>query len=218
VLSAVSYLDRVNFSIAGGAIVDASTSFDRCSTPGKFSALVAGYALFQTLEAILRIGSVRDGYSTGGVGGGRVCPALTALVPANVPYALLLFVAVRFCSAPGSGHLSRGQSIRRALIPVPERGIANGWILQGSALAPALRHLSLLISRCITVGARRLGMRGRRTLAGGVCSSQLATLPSNIRRCLPRNSLRLNLWPEDILMGTNELSPQAEAASRALVP
>ena len=46
--SAVSYLDRVNISIAGGAIVDAYHLTD--VQLGKvFSALVAGYALFQTV-------------------------------------------------------------------------------------------------------------------------------------------------------------------------
>jgi ACS family glucarate transporter-like MFS transporter len=52
VLSAVSYLDRVNISIAGGSIVDAYHLTD--VQLGKvFSALVAGYALFQTLGGYL---------------------------------------------------------------------------------------------------------------------------------------------------------------------
>ena len=51
-LSAVSYLDRVNISIAGGLIVDAYHLSDM--QLGKvFSSLVMGYALFQTLGGYL---------------------------------------------------------------------------------------------------------------------------------------------------------------------
>ena len=47
VLSAVSYLDRVNISIAGGAIVDAYHLTD--VQLGKvFSAMLLGYMLLQT--------------------------------------------------------------------------------------------------------------------------------------------------------------------------
>src|SRR5258708_21520769 len=48
VLSAVSYLDRVNISIAGGAIAEAYHLSD--VQLGKvFSAMLVGYALFQTV-------------------------------------------------------------------------------------------------------------------------------------------------------------------------
>ena len=48
ILSAVSYLDRVNISIAGGSIADAYHLSD--VQLGKvFSALLVGYALFQTV-------------------------------------------------------------------------------------------------------------------------------------------------------------------------
>src|SRR5436309_13325318 len=93
VLSAVSYLDRVNISIAGGSIVDAYHLTD--VELGKvFSALVAGYALFQTLGGRLadRFGPRR--VLTAGVIWWGVFTGLTALVPANISGALLLFVAV----------------------------------------------------------------------------------------------------------------------------
>ena len=48
VLSAVSYLDRVNISIAIGPLVDAYHLTDVQFGP-VLSALVAGYALFQTV-------------------------------------------------------------------------------------------------------------------------------------------------------------------------
>src|ERR1700756_2905389 len=95
VLSAVSYLDRVNISIAGGSIVDAYHLTD--VQLGKvFSALVAGYALFQTVGGYLadRFGPRR--VLTGGVVWWEVSPALPVLAPANVAGALLLFVTVRF--------------------------------------------------------------------------------------------------------------------------
>ena len=48
VLSAVSYLDRVNISIAGGSIAEAYHLSD--VQLGKvFSAMLVGYALFQTV-------------------------------------------------------------------------------------------------------------------------------------------------------------------------
>lgn len=131
VLSAVSYLDRVNISIAGGAIVDAYHLTD--VQLGKvFSALVAGYALFQTVG-----GYLADKYGprrvlTGGVVWWGVFTALTALVPPNVSGALLLFVAVRFLLGAGEAVIypAANQFVAR-WIPVRERGIANGWIFAG---------------------------------------------------------------------------------------
>jgi ACS family glucarate transporter-like MFS transporter len=131
VLSAVSYLDRVNISIAGGSIVDAYHLTD--VQLGKvFSALVAGYALFQTVGGYLadRFGPRR--VLTGGVVWWGVFTALTALVPANVAGALLLFVTVRFLLGAGEAVIypAANQFVAR-WIPVRERGIANGWIFAG---------------------------------------------------------------------------------------
>jgi ACS family glucarate transporter-like MFS transporter len=131
VLSAVSYLDRVNISIAGGSIVDAYHLTD--VQLGKvFSALVAGYALFQTLGGHLadRFGPRR--VLTGGVLWWGIFTALTALVPAGVTGALFLFVAVRFLLGAGEAVIypAANQFIAR-WIPVRERGIANGWIFAG---------------------------------------------------------------------------------------
>lgn len=131
VLSAVSYLDRVNISIAGGAIVDAYHLTD--VQLGKvFTALVAGYALFQTVGGYLadRYGPRR--VLTAGVVWWGVFTALTALVPPNVSGALLLFVAVRFLLGAGEAVIypAANQFVAR-WIPVRERGIANGWIFAG---------------------------------------------------------------------------------------
>jgi MFS transporter, ACS family, glucarate transporter len=131
VLSAVSYLDRVNISIASGAIADAYRLTD--VQLGKvFSALVAGYALFQTLG-----GHLADRYGprrvlTAGVVWWGVFTALTALVPADITGALLLFVLVRFLLGAGEAVIypAANQFVAR-WIPVRERGIANGWIFAG---------------------------------------------------------------------------------------
>src|SRR5450432_769191 len=91
VLSAVSYLDRVNISIAGGSIVDSYHLTD-VQLGRVFSALVAGYALFQTIGGRLadRFGARR--VLTAGVLWWGIFTALTALVPAGARNALLLFV------------------------------------------------------------------------------------------------------------------------------
>ena len=82
VLSAVSYLDRVNISIAGGAIVDAY-HLTEVQLGNVFSALLAGYAVFQVIG-----GQLADSFGprrvlTVGVVWWGVFTGLTALVPAN---------------------------------------------------------------------------------------------------------------------------------------
>lgn len=142
VLSAVSYLDRVNISIAGGSIVDAYHLTD--VELGKvFSAMVAGYALFQTVGGYLadRFGPRR--VLTAGVIWWGIFTGLTALVPADIGGALLLFVLVRFFLGAGEAVIypAANQFIAR-WIPKRERGIANGWIFAGvgagAGLSPPL--------------------------------------------------------------------------------
>src|SRR6516165_7833289 len=100
VLSAVSYLDRVNLSIAGGSIADSYGLTDVQLGP-VFSALVAGYALFQTVGGYLadRFGPRR--VLTAGVVWWGVFTALTALVPPGIAGALFLFITVRFLLGAG---------------------------------------------------------------------------------------------------------------------
>ncbi len=131
VLSAVSYLDRVNISIAGGSIADAYHLTD--VQLGKvFSAMLVGYALFQTVGGRLadKFGPRR--VLAAGVIWWGIFTALTALVPAQIEGALLLFVTVRFLLGAGEAVIypSANQFIAR-WIPVRERGIANGWIFAG---------------------------------------------------------------------------------------
>ncbi len=142
VLSAVSYLDRVNISIAGGSIVDAYHLTD--VELGKvFSSLLVGYAMFQTVGGYLadRFGPRR--VLTAGVLWWGIFTALTALVPADIRGALLLFVLVRFFLGAGEAVIypAANQFIAR-WIPMRERGIANGWIFAGvgagAGLSPPL--------------------------------------------------------------------------------
>lgn len=153
VLSAVSYLDRVNISIAGGAIVDLYHLTD-VQLGEVFSALVAGYALFQTVGGYMadRFGPRR--VLAAGVLWWGVFTALTALVPANVRNALLLFVAVRFCLGAGESVIypAANQFVAR-WIPVRERGIANGWIFAGVG-AGAVLALPLITYLMVHYGWR----------------------------------------------------------------
>src|SRR4051794_1938041 len=125
VLSAVSYLDRVNISIAGGSILS-TYHLTVVGLVKVFSALVAGYALFQTVGGYLaeRFGPRR--VLTAVVLWWGVFTGLTALVPTGFAGALVLFVAVRFFLGAGEAVIypAANQFIAR-WIPVRERGLAN---------------------------------------------------------------------------------------------
>ncbi len=141
VLSAVSYLDRVNISIASGSIADAYHLSD--VQLGKvFSAMLVGYALFQTAGGRLadRFGSRR--VLAWGVAWWGVFTALTALVPSKIAGALFIFVAIRFLLGAGEAVIypAANQFVAR-WIPISERGIANGWIFAGVGAGAGLTPL-----------------------------------------------------------------------------
>jgi MFS transporter, ACS family, glucarate transporter len=141
ILSAVSYLDRVNISIAGGAIADAYHLSD--VQLGKvFSAMLFGYAIFQTVAGRLadRFGARR--VITAGVVWWGIFTALTAMVPAQIAGAVFVFMAVRFLLGAGEAVIypSANQFISR-WIPTSERGIANGWIFAGVGAGAGLTPL-----------------------------------------------------------------------------
>ena len=131
VLSAVSYLDRVNISIAAGSI---ASTYDLTDVQlGRvFSAMLVGYALFQTIAGRLadRFGARR--VLTAGVMWWGVFTALTAAVPTAIANAVPVFVLIRFLLGAGEAVIypSANQFVSR-WIPIPERGIANGWIFAG---------------------------------------------------------------------------------------
>jgi ACS family glucarate transporter-like MFS transporter len=141
VLSAVSYLDRVNISIAVGPIAEAYDLSD--VQLGKvFSAMLVGYALFQTVGGRLadRFGPRR--VLAAGVVWWGIFTALTAMVPATIAGALLIFVVVRFLLGAGEAVIypSANQFVAR-WIPTSERGIANGWIFAGVGAGAGLTPL-----------------------------------------------------------------------------
>ena len=182
VLSAVSYLDRVNISIAGGSIAEAYHLSD--VQLGKvFSAMLAGYALFQTVGGRLadRFGPRR--VLAAGVLWWGIFTALTALVPANIAGALFVFVAVRFLLGAGEAVIypSANQFIAR-WIPTSERGIANGWIFAGWGRAPVSRRCSLHTSWSVTVGGQSFWVCSIIGFAAGaVWFVSAATHPTSIR-------------------------------------
>jgi ACS family glucarate transporter-like MFS transporter len=141
ILSAVSYLDRVNISIAGGSIAEAYHLSD-VQLGQVFSAMLVGYALFQTVGGRLadRFGPRR--VLAAGVAWWGIFTALTAMVPANIAGALLIFVAVRFLLGAGEAVIypSANQFVAR-WIPTTERGIASGWIFAGVGAGAGLTPL-----------------------------------------------------------------------------
>lgn len=131
VLSAVAFLDRVNISVAG-ALISNDFHLSKVQLGWVFSSFLLGYALFQTVGGRLadRFGSRK--VLAGGVVWWGLFTAITALVPSQLPYALLLFMAARFLLGAGEAivYPASNQFVAR-WIPVKERGIANGWIFAG---------------------------------------------------------------------------------------
>ncbi len=142
ILSAVSYLDRVNISIAGHSIAE-EYGLSNVHLGYVFSAMLIGYALFQTVGGRLadRFGARR--VLAAGVVWWGIFTGLTALVPSNIRGALFLFIAIRFLLGAGEAVVfpASNQFVAR-WIPAHERGVANGWIFAGvgagAGLSPPL--------------------------------------------------------------------------------
>jgi len=130
-ISAISFLDRVNVSIASRFIQQEFHISDLQLGP-VFSSFLVGYALFQAPAGrladrfgprlILMLGTIWWGVFT----------ALTALVPAGIPSVLLVLLLVRF--SLGTGEAVMFPASNRLVanwIPSQERGLANGFIFAG---------------------------------------------------------------------------------------
>ncbi len=131
VMSAITYLDRVNISISGGRLAQEYHLSD-VQLGWIFSAFVVGYAIFQVPGGWLadRFGARR--VLTAGALWWGAFTALTASVPAGLGAALIVFLAVRFML--GAGEAVVFPSSNRFVanwIPTGERGIANGVIFAG---------------------------------------------------------------------------------------
>ena len=148
VLSAVSFLDRTNLSIAGLQISH-EYGLGNQRLGWIFSAFLVGYAGFQVPAGILvaRFGP-RLVLSLGVLWWG-IATSFTALLPASAPHAVALLLAIRFALGAGESVIypAASQFVAR-WIPQKERGFVNGLIFAGvgagSGLTPPL--LSAIIA------------------------------------------------------------------------
>ena len=111
ILSVVAFLDRVNIAVAGSAIADAYR-LSNVQLGNIFSALLVGYALFQTPGGRLadRLGPRR--LLAAGVVWWGIFTGLTALVPPNIAHPLLVFIAIRFLLGVAKAVVPVFQSVR----------------------------------------------------------------------------------------------------------
>lgn len=141
VLSGISYLDRVNISIAGSSLAE-EYHLSQVRLGWVFSAFLLGYALFQAPGGWLvdRFGPRR--VLTLGVVWWGIFTALSAMLPTKVAGAVFFFVLVRFLLGAGEAIIypSSNQFVSQ-WIPSQERGVANGMIFAGvgagAGIAPA---------------------------------------------------------------------------------
>jgi ACS family glucarate transporter-like MFS transporter len=141
-MSAMSYLDRINLSIAGPT-VQKEFGLTDVQLGYVFSAFVWSYALFQAPA-----GRIADRFGprwvlTFGILWWTVCTALIGLTPARLSVAVPMLMAVRFLLGAGEAVMfPTANRLVASWIPMPERGIATGIILGGvgigSAVAPPL--------------------------------------------------------------------------------
>jgi len=142
VLSAVSFLDRVNISVAGRSIASDYHLSD-IQLGWVFSAFLWGYALFQILGGWLADALGPRRVLTAGVIWWGLFTALTAAVSPKLTGALMFFILVRFLLGAGEAVMfpASNQFVSR-WIPTQERGVANGLIFAGvgagAGSAPAL--------------------------------------------------------------------------------
>jgi ACS family glucarate transporter-like MFS transporter len=142
VLSAVSFLDRVNISVAGSSIAS-EYHLSHIQLGWVFSSFLWGYALFQTLGGWLADRLGPRVVLTAGVIWWGIFTALSAAVSPAMAGAVFLFVLVRFLLGAGEAIIfpASNQFISR-WIPTQERGAANGVIFAGvgagAGSAPAI--------------------------------------------------------------------------------
>jgi len=137
-LGAIAFLDRVNISVAGLSIArDYRLSNQQLGS--IFSALLWGYAIFQTIGGRMAdlLGPRR--VLTGGVIWWGIFTALTTVVPSGLQAALLWFIAVRFLLGSGEAVMfpASNQFVSR-WVPKQERGLANGLIFAGVGVGAGL--------------------------------------------------------------------------------
>jgi ACS family glucarate transporter-like MFS transporter len=131
VLGAVSYLDRVNISIAGIALAE-EYHLSQVQLGSIFSAFLIGYAIFQTPGGWLadRLGP-RYVLTIGVVWWG-IFTALTASLSPTITGALSYLILIRMLLGAGEAVIYPACSkFVSQWIPSQERGLANGLIFAG---------------------------------------------------------------------------------------
>jgi len=142
VLSAISFLDRTNISIAGLQI-SSEYGLGNQRLGWIFSAFLIGYAGFQVPAGWLASRFGPRLVITLGVVWWGVATALTTLIPPGISQAVVLLVAIRFALGAGEAVIypAANQFVAR-WVPVQERGFINGLIFAGvgagSGLTPPL--------------------------------------------------------------------------------
>jgi ACS family glucarate transporter-like MFS transporter len=140
VLGAVSFLDRVNISIAGMALAqEYHLSQVRLGT--IFSAFLIGYALFQTPGGWLADKFGPRYVLTIGVAWWGIFTALTASLPSQIAGALTYLILIRLLLGAGEAIIYPASNrFVSQWVPSQERGLANGLIFAGvgagTAIAP----------------------------------------------------------------------------------
>ena len=142
VLSAISFLDRTNISIAGLRI-SSEYGLGNQRLGWIFSAFLIGYAGFQVPAGWLASRFGPRLVITLGVVWWGVATALTTLIPAGISQAVVLLIGIRFLLGAGEAVIypAANQFVAR-WVPEQERGVINGLIFAGvgagSGLTPPL--------------------------------------------------------------------------------
>jgi ACS family glucarate transporter-like MFS transporter len=142
VLSAISFLDRTNISIAGLQI-SSEYGLGNQRLGWIFSAFLIGYAGFQVPAGWLAARFGPRLVITLGVMWWGVATALTTLIPPGISQAVVLLIGIRFLLGAGEAVIypAANQFVAR-WAPKHERGFINGLIFAGvgagSGLTPPL--------------------------------------------------------------------------------
>ena len=142
VLSAISYLDRTNVSIAAPQL-SVQFGLGNQGLGWIASAFLIGYASFQLPAGVLAVRLGPRRVLTGGVLIWVVCNILTALVPSGFSRAIFLLIAVRCALGVAEAVIypAANQFIAQ-WVPQKERGFVNGLVFAGigvgSGLTPPL--------------------------------------------------------------------------------
>ena len=142
VLSAITFLDRTNVSLAGVQLSrEFGLSIQRLGW--IFSAFLVGYAGFQIPSGVLAVRYGPRKVLTFGILLWAAATALTAMLPSGLPHVLTVLIAIRFALGIGESVIypAANQFVAR-WVPQKERGIVNGLIFAGvgagSGLTPPL--------------------------------------------------------------------------------